>query len=182
MSEALWGPWRSQQCPHSKMSSSVPANVFNTQWSHPFFSSTKIWQNYRKQVWITAFVLPKKVQAHQLKTLHAPAVIEGVCLFFLQISNCVYVKTWVKKEKFPPNHRICKLIGGWQNTQWHLVRFSPLEQISNSQYTYWSCNDRQNFMYNFLREAIRTSRKKPLSTPPKSWKSKRSGVKIVTND
>lgn len=35
---------------------------------------------------------------------------------------------------------------------------------------------------NFLKEVIRTSHKKSLSTSPKSWKSKRSEVKVVTED
>lgn len=38
----------------------------------------------------------------------------------------------------------------------------------------------KNFKYNFLKEAIRTSHKKSLSTPPKSWKSKGQGWRIVT--
>lgn len=41
---------------------------------------------------------------------------------------------------------------------------------------------KKNFKYNFLKEVIRTSLKKSLSMPPKSWKSKRSEVKIVTED
>lgn len=40
----------------------------------------------------------------------------------------------------------------------------------------------QNIKYNFLKEVIRTSHKKSLSMLPKSWKSKRSGVKIVIRD
>lgn len=115
------------------------------------------------------------------KTSPSPSAENFTCswsdqggLFFCRFQNCVYVKTCVQKWS-SPDYRICRLIGCWQNTQWHLLRFSPLEQIS--QYTYWSCNDRQNFKYNFLREVIRTSRKKSLSTPPKSWKSKGQGWK-----
>lgn len=58
-----------------------------------------------------------------------------------------------------------------------------LEQMGNTQYTYWSCIiEKQNFKHNSLKEVIRTSYKNSPSTPSKSWKSKRSEVKIVTGD
>lgn len=57
------------------------------------------------------FLLPKQVQAHQLKTLHAPAVIEGVC-FYADFKLCL-CQDLCQEIKVPPTTEFvaCRLIG-----------------------------------------------------------------------
>lgn len=193
MSEAPWGPCGGPQCVLPPSRQVLHLWMYATLNYLPLFSLTKIWQSFWKQVFYYCFLIPKQVQAHQLNIFHhnivifcrlcAPAVVRLLSNRFQMLS----MSRVVLRNKVPPKkssaYKESRLMGCSQNLN-DIKSDLLLEQMGNTQYTYWSgvLLKSKNFKHNSLKEVIRTSDKNSPSTPSKSWKSKRSEMKIVTGD
>lgn len=147
MSEAPWGPCGGPQCVLPPSRQVLHLWMYATLNYLPLFSLTKIWQSFWKQVFYYCFLIPKQVQAHQLNIFHhnivifcrlcAPAVVRLLSNRFQMLS----MSRVVLRNKVPPKkssaYKESGLMGCSQNLN-DIKSDLLLEQMGNTQYTYWS--------------------------------------------
>lgn len=119
------------------MSSSVPVNVVNTQWSNPLLFQQRCDKTVERKILI---MLSCEQNKSKPISWNIYKLLQWLGWLFVRFQTVSISRLQTRKKKLPPPQKSSP-----GNTNLHLIRFFSWNCHRSIQYTDWSCDNRQNF-------------------------------------